>query len=342
MRPTFVPHLVNGVFGDPALYVDCKFEKRGLLFDLGDLKALAPKKMLRVSDIFVSHMHMDHFMGFDWFLRINLGRERTVRLFGPPGFLDQLVAKISAYTWNLVHNYATDLTLLATEVHPDWSTRALRLRCRNAFRPEPYNATPARNGVLLEEALFRVRGAFLDHKLPCLAFAVEEQAHVNVWKNRVFELGLPVGEWLRELKHAVMRGEPDERPFRIWWKEGLEIRERWLPLGELKRQILRIVPGQKLAYVTDTAYHEANAASIVGLARDADLLFIETMFLEEDKEMAAAKYHLTARQAGELARRANVARVVPFHFSPRYVGCEARLHGELAAALGSAERVEHA
>ena len=139
MRPTFVPHLVNGVFGDPALYVDCKFEKRGLLFDLGDLKALTPRKMLRVSDIFVSHMHMDHFMGFDWFLRINLGRERTVRLFGPPGFLDQLVAKISAYTWNLVHNYATDLTLLATEVQPDWSTRALRLRCRNAFRPEPFN-----------------------------------------------------------------------------------------------------------------------------------------------------------------------------------------------------------
>jgi ribonuclease Z len=63
MRPTFVPHLVNGVFGAPALYVDCKFEKRGLLFDLGDLKALASKKMLRVSDIFVSHMHMDHFMG---------------------------------------------------------------------------------------------------------------------------------------------------------------------------------------------------------------------------------------------------------------------------------------
>ena len=135
---------------------------------------------------------------------------------------------------------------------------------------------------------------------------------------------------------------PTSGPFASGGRRASRYRERWLPLGELKRQILRIVPGQKLAYVTDTAYHEANAASIVGLARDADLLFIETMFLEEDKEMAAAKYHLTARQAGELARRANVARVVPFHFSPRYVGCEARLHGELAAALGSTERVEHA
>jgi ribonuclease Z len=340
MRPTFVPHLVNGVFGDPALYVDCKFEKRGLLFDMGDLKALAPKKMLRVTDIFVSHMHMDHFMGFDWFLRTNLGRERTVRLFGPPGFLDQLVAKISAYTWNLVQNYATDFTLVATEIQPDWSTRGLRLRCRNAFRPEPKESAPVRDGILLNEPLFRVRAVFLDHKLPCLAFAVEEQAHVNVWKNRLIELDLPVGEWLRELKHAVMRGQPDEQPFRVWWKEGREIRERWLPLGELRTQILRTVRGQKLAYVTDTAYHEANSASIIELARDADLLFIETMFLDEDKEMAAAKYHLTARQAGELARRANAAHVEPFHFSPRYVDCPERLHAELAAALGSAGRVE--
>jgi ribonuclease Z len=342
MRPTFVPHLVNGSFGDPALYVDCKFEKRGLLFDLGDLKALPPRKMLRVSDIFVSHMHMDHFMGFDWFLRVNLGRERTVRLFGPPGFLDQLVAKISAYTWNLVENYATDLTLLATEVQPDWSTRTARMRCRNAFRLEPQEATRVRDGVLLEEPLFRVRCAFLDHKLPCLAFAVEERAHVNVWKNRLLDLGLPVGEWLRELKHAVMRSEPDEQLQRVWWKEDGEVRERWMPLGELKTRILRIVPGQKVAYVTDTAYHEANVGRIVELAHRADLLFIEAMFLEEDGEMAAAKFHLTARQAGELARRADATRVVPFHFSPRYVGSEARLIEEVGTAFGAPELVERA
>lgn len=39
MRPIFQPHLVNGPFDDPALFVDALFERRALLFDLGDIAA---------------------------------------------------------------------------------------------------------------------------------------------------------------------------------------------------------------------------------------------------------------------------------------------------------------
>ena len=41
-------------------------------------------------------------------------------------------------------------------------------------------------------------------------------------------------------------------------------------------------------------------------------------FLQDDMETAARKYHLTARQAGTLARQAHVRRMVSFHFSPKY------------------------
>ncbi len=64
MKPRFHPQLVNDPFGDAGLFVDFLFEKRALIFDLGALDSLAPRKLLRLTHSFVSHAHMDRFMGF--------------------------------------------------------------------------------------------------------------------------------------------------------------------------------------------------------------------------------------------------------------------------------------
>jgi len=324
MRPSFHPFLVNEPFGDPGLYVDFLFERRALLFDLGDLHDLPPRKILRLSDIFVSHCHMDHFMGFDWFLRICLGRERGVRLYGPPGFLDQVAAKLSAYTWNLVHRYGNDFALSVTELAEDGSARRARFRVRNAFRREAEESLRLEHGVLLDEPGFRVRAAFLDHGTPCLAFALEEKVHVNIWKNRLAEMGLPVGPWLQGLKRAALEGMPPDTP--VAGPDG-----RTLPLSALL-PCLRLTPGLKIAYVTDAVHNAENARRIVDLARDADWLYIESVFLDEHAERAAEKNHLTAGQAGRLARAAAVRNAVPFHFSPIYREREAELREELARA----------
>lgn len=69
-----------------------------------------------------------------------------------------------------------------------------------------------------------------------------------------------------------------------------------------------------------------------GISSNADYLFIEASFLEADADRALARSHLTARQAGELARRGNVARVIPFHFSARYGGREQEIRDELERA----------
>ena len=80
MRPLFHPSLVNGRCGDPTVYVETLFEKRGLLFDLGEIAALPPRKLQRIDQIFVSHAHIDHFIGFDHLLRLLVGRETSVHL----------------------------------------------------------------------------------------------------------------------------------------------------------------------------------------------------------------------------------------------------------------------
>lgn len=333
MKPLFHPALVNDPFGDPGLYIDFLFERRALLFDLGELHQLPSRKLLRVSHIFVSHAHVDHFIGFDHLVRICLGRDKRTHLYGPPGFIDQVWHRLAAYTWNLVQNYPTDFTVVAAEAHPDGKGVVAQFHCRKGFMPEQVEAETFRDGVLLDEQTFRVRAAFLDHRIPSLAFALEEKNHVNIMKNRLAELGLQVGPWLTELKESVLRGEPDDLPFRAWWREDKGIIERRILLGELKREILRIVPGQKIVYVTDAVYSPGNEEKIVELARGADYLFIEATFLHEEEAQAAVKKHLTARQAGLIARKAGAVRVIPIHFSAKYTGKEELLRRELEEAF---------
>jgi ribonuclease Z len=331
MRPLLHPSLVNGRYGDPAVYVETLFEKRAILFDLGDIAKLSPRKIQRLEHVFVSHAHIDHFIGFDHLLRVLVGRDKTIKLYGPNGFIDHVHHKLRAYQWNLVDRFAVDLVFVVTEVNSLLDTNTARFRLKNGFAAEAVGSNPTVEGVLESEPGFRVSTAVLDHRTPCLAFAMEETAHVNVWKNRLAELGLPVGPWLHELKRAVIENRPDEDMVRIGLSSTAPS-DRMMRLGELRSAIM-VTPGQKIGYVTDVADTAANRSAIIRLVQNADLLFIEAAFAEADVALAAERAHLTTAAAGAIAREAGVRQIEPFHFSPRYSGEEARLLNEVMAAF---------
>lgn len=333
MRPIFDATLVNRPFGEPGVLVDLKFERRALLFDVGDVTRLPTRKLLRVSDVFVSHTHMDHFAGFDHLLRVCLGRDTGVALYGPGRFIEQLEHKLAAYTWNLVENYATDFVITAHELDASGHMQCARFRSRARFARESLPAKAAPDGTLLDGASFRVRTIPLEHHgIPSLAFAFEEHTHINVWKNRLIELGLPTGPWLTRLKEQVRAGAPDDTPIRVHWRTRNDSRDKLISLGELRTQVLEFLPGQSVCYVTDVADNQRNRHALVRFLQGADLLFIEAVFLDEDRHHAERKAHLTARAAGEIARAAAVKNAVPFHFSSRYVGREAELQAEFERA----------
>ena len=331
MRPLFEPAPVNDAFGDPGLYVDFRDERRALLFDLGDVAALPPRKLLRISDIFVSHAHIDHFIGFDRWLRVVLGRKERVRLYGGPGFIAQVEHKLAAYTWNVVHRYEVALAVEAHELAPDGSAGRASFSSRRRFAREGEEPWPRDGDVLLSEDRFRVRAAFLDHDIPCLAFALEEAVHVNVWKNRLAEMGLPTGPWLRAVKAAVLAGSPDEAPIDVQWLDRDGGHRETRRLDEL-RGALELVPGRRIGYVTDLRHTEENLRALDALVAGVDILFIESVFLDADAGHAERKNHLTAAQAGAIARRLGAKAVVPFHFSPRYEGRAEEVLAEVQAA----------
>lgn len=72
--------------------------------------------------------------------------------------------------------------------------------------------------------------------------------------------------------------------------------------------------GRHVAYVVDTR----PVASIYSLCKDADLAFLEGMFLARHSEHAEVKGHLSVTEAAGIAKRSGAARAVLVHISPRY------------------------
>ncbi len=110
------PRLGGGKSGDPSLYIDIVDRKRAILFDCG-LNNFRPAALHKVTDVFISHTHIDHFIGFDALLRLNLTEEKAIHVYGPPGICQNVVGKLQGYTWNICQNLR--LTIIVHEILPE-------------------------------------------------------------------------------------------------------------------------------------------------------------------------------------------------------------------------------
>jgi len=320
------PRLINGPFDDPGLYLDFRFGRRAMLFDLGDLAPLSSRELMRVSHAFVSHMHLDHVAGFDRLFRVCLHRPGPLTMVGPRSFIEQVEHRIRSFTWNLLDETSIDFRLHVMEFGGTCIDRAAAFHARDAFGRRNLAPPDLGDGVVAREENLRIEALALDHGIPSLAFALREDVRINVLRGSLEALGLPIGPWLNEAKRAARAGVPDHGVIDI---PG----HRTIALGELKERVFRIGPGQVVAYVTDAAPHAGNREVIIAFARDADQLFIEATFLESDRALAEATRHLTAKEAGAIGREAGARHLAVFHHSARYLSDPEALKREAFAAF---------
>jgi ribonuclease Z len=232
-----------------------------------------------------------------------------LRVFGPPNIADCVEGKLNGYTWNLIEEYP-----LIVEVYSVDGTRMTSsvFHARNRFRRVDRIISDF-TGILLREPAFTVRAIQLDHQVPCLAFSIEEEFHINIDKAALMNIGLPVGPWLSELKKAVREKKPDTTRF--------SVSGRHYTLKEL-HGIVSIAKGQKISYVTDVSIIDENIEKIITFVRDSDTLYCEAYFLDKDRDRAVSRFHLTAKITGMIARKAFVKNLVAMHFSPKYRNSE--------------------
>ena len=84
----------------------------------------------------------------------------------------------------------------------------------------------------------------------------------------------------------------------------------------LKNEILTTEPSKSISYAfcSDTRYLE----DVIPLIENVDVLYHESTFLHDLKEMADYTGHTTALEAARIARKANVGKLILGHFSNRY------------------------
>ncbi|MEW6108337.1 MAG: ribonuclease Z [Nitrospirota bacterium] len=308
MKPVFHHKLLNDYFEDPCLFIRILREKRAILFDIGNINRLKPSDIFKVTDVFVTHTHIDHFIGFDTLLRATLRRDTPLNIYGPPKITACVEGKLRGYVWNLTGEYPSVINVFS------YNGRSLShsvFSAKNKYRKETATSSKS-DGTLLKDMMFKVRAIVLDHGTPCLAYALEEEFHINIDKDLLTKKGLVVGPWLTEFKRVLRRNPDYDGMFRI---EGKSYR-----LSELS-DIARITRGQKISYLTDIAMSKKNINIAVGFLRDSDILYCESYFLEKDRDRALKRSHLTAKTCGEIAKKAGVKRLVPMHFSPKYRDC---------------------
>jgi len=148
-------------------------------------------------------------------------------------------------------------------------------------------------GVVYEDGELIITAKRLSHTVETFGYRIAEKDSVSMNQEQLDALGVK-GRIVGELKS---KGQ-------VTYKGNVIHLE----------EVSTFKKGQSFAFVLDTRYCDA----AVELAKDVDMLVTECTFLDKDADKAKAHGHLTALQAGQLAREANVGMLLLTHFSQRY------------------------
>ena len=149
----------------------------------------------------------------------------------------------------------------------------------------------------MQDETFELSAFPVTHRGPnCLGYNFREREKRPFLADKAEALGVPAGPCRRDL----VQGKPIELP------DGRVIHPDEV-LGQLR-------PGVKLSYVGDAGRTD----NLLPFVEQADALVIEATYLQEEAALARDFGHLTAAQAAELARQAQVKTLYLTHISRRY------------------------
>jgi len=149
-------------------------------------------------------------------------------------------------------------------------------------------------GLFLETKDFTIESAKMEHLAPCLAYSFKEKDKTRLDRAKLKKLKLPNSPLLGDLQ----KGKDIEF-------EGKKIKAK---------QVTYFEKGKKITFILDTKINE----NCYKIAQNSDLLVTECVYLDAEKEHAAEYKHLTAEQAGDIAKKSKSKQLIMTHISQRY------------------------
>jgi ribonuclease Z len=149
---------------------------------------------------------------------------------------------------------------------------------------------------ILKTQSFELSSFPLKHRIHCTGFLIKEgkkERHLNM--QAIEALKIPVAYY-----KSIKTGKNYSA------ENGTEILNTELTFDP--------TPIKSYAYCSDTIFDP----TIVPFIKDVNLLYHETTYLHNLAQKAAERFHSTAKEAGIIAKMANVGKLLIGHFSSRY------------------------
>ena len=327
------PAFFGGLLDDPLLFLRIRPMRRALLFDCGQLAHLAKRVVKPIVAVFISHAHMDHIMGLPTLVRHHHASPRPLDVFGPSGIAERVEHLLGGFDWNLTE--PTWFTLRVHEVLPD-CIRHYRFPGPEGFVRHSEGEEPRSNREIWSCRYVSVEAEILDHKLPVLAFRINEQPHFSIDQKRLESMGLMRGEWLRDLKSRVWKGQKDQAVMVARPEGGVLQEETAADPAALYDAIRGDQSCASIGYVTDVGWTPTNVARLENFLPGLTLLCAECTFLAADEDKARASYHLTSADLNRLVGCLAPRYLLPMHLSKSYLRRTVDLYTELHPPTGTA------
>ncbi len=301
------------ILGNPGrdnaafIQIDSGTKMYRLLFDCGEdiFKSLKQSEIKSIDYLFLSHLHIDHIAGFDYFFRRNFDREiKPIFIWGPQNTVEIIHHRLRGYEWNLVDNVPG--SWYVTEID-EKKLSTFFFKTSEGYKNKHPVEERSFTGKILKNKNFTVEADFLNHRINSIGYRISESNTLNIDKEKLNEIGLPGGQWLEKLKDLA--SDPDE---------NISFDEKIFTVSELRNILLKEKEGDKIAYLTDFVFDDKSKANAVSLMKDCDIVICESQYLPEDKQLADKNFHLVVTQTAEMAKEANAKKLILFHLSDRY------------------------